>query len=146
DTILMDLRGVRAEALAVLLAVPLTLIALVVVTARDPRRFVVGVAWAAVLDFVVFYPNIAALPLPSVLVNAYQGLLPTWLYPWQFPVNTEPSVTVKLLAAAPLVLLVALAATVVVLGYAAWVWRVVLAERRAQARGEGSLEEPLDAG
>ena len=34
-----------------------------------------------------FYPNIAALPLPSTIVNAYQGLLPTYLYAFQFPVS-----------------------------------------------------------
>ena len=43
---------------------------------------------AAVGWFVVFYPNISALPLPSTVVNAYQGLLPTYLYAFQFPVNT----------------------------------------------------------
>ena len=29
-----------------------------------------------------------ALPLPSTIVNAYQGLLPTYLYAFQFPVST----------------------------------------------------------
>ena len=38
--------------------------------------------------FVVLYPNIAALPLPDTIVNAYQGLLPTYLYAFQFSVNT----------------------------------------------------------
>ena len=38
--------------------------------------------------FVVVYPNISALPLPSAVVNAYQGLLPTYLYAFQFPVST----------------------------------------------------------
>ena len=38
--------------------------------------------------FVILYPNIAALPLPSALVNAYQGILPTYLYAFQFPVST----------------------------------------------------------
>ena len=37
------------------------------------------------------YPNIAALPLPSTVVNAYQGLLPTYLYAFQFPVSTGPA-------------------------------------------------------
>ena len=45
-----------------------------------PRRFVGGRRAAVVAWFVVLYPNIAALPLPSALVNAYQGLLPTYLY------------------------------------------------------------------
>ena len=62
-------------------------------TARDARRFVAGtVLAAATVFFVVFYPNIAALPLPSTIFNAYQGILPTWLYPFQFPDNTDPAV------------------------------------------------------
>ena len=30
----------------------------------------------------------AALPLPAAIVNAYQGILPTYLYAFQFPVST----------------------------------------------------------
>ena len=56
--------------------------------ARDPRRFVAGLVVAAVGWFVVLYPNIAALPLPASIVNAYQGILPTYLYAFQFPVST----------------------------------------------------------
>ncbi len=62
----------------------------------------VGVLAAAAVFFVVFYPNIAALPLPSTLFNAYQGLLPTWLYPFQFPVNTDaPAASQPLLSLVP---------------------------------------------
>ncbi len=138
DGVLLDVNGLRAEALALALAVPLLFLAGVVVTARDPRRFTVGVVLAGVLEFVVFYPNISALPLPSVLVNAYQGLLPTWLYPFQFPVDLEPSVTVKLLSAGPAILFVSLTAAVLVVGYAASVWRTALAERRALAAAGAS--------
>ena len=55
--------------------------------ARDPRRFVVGYLVAVVGWFAILYPNIAALPLPSAVVNAYQGILPTYLYAFQFPVS-----------------------------------------------------------
>ena len=58
-----------------------------VIAARDARRYVVGLISAVVGWFVVFYPNIAALPLPSTIVNAYQGLLPTYLYAFQFPIS-----------------------------------------------------------
>ena len=43
---------------------------------------------AAVGWFAILYPNIAALPLPAAIVNAYQGILPTYLYAFQFPVST----------------------------------------------------------
>ena len=55
---------------------------------RDARRFVLGFVVAAVGWFAILYPNIAALPLPSAVVNAYQGILPTYLYAFQFPVST----------------------------------------------------------
>ena len=55
---------------------------------RDARRFVVGFGVAVVAWFVVLYPNISALPLPSAVVAAYQGILPTYLYAFQFPVST----------------------------------------------------------
>jgi hypothetical protein len=58
-------------------------------------------------------------------VNAYQGLLPTYLYPFQFPVNTDPAAPgLKLFALEPALLLVALSITCLVVGYAAWVWRI----------------------
>ena len=43
---------------------------------------------AAVGWFAILYPNIAAVPLPATIVNAYQGILPTYLYAFQFPVST----------------------------------------------------------
>ena len=49
-----------------------------------------GALVAIIGEFIVFYPNIAALPMPSTIFNAYQGFLPTYLYPFQFPVNTDP--------------------------------------------------------
>ncbi len=98
----------------------------------------VGVALAAVGWFVIWYPNLSALPLPSTIVNAYQGLLPTYLYPFQFPVNTDPAgAAPRLLALEPAILLVALTVTACVLAYSAWVWRIALAERAADD-GAGS--------
>ena len=121
-------------------------VAWVVATARDPRRFAAGLILACVVFFVVWYPNIAALPLPSAIVNAYQGLLPTYLYAFQFPVNTDPVVQgLKLLDGPPLILLGALLATVVVVGYSAWSWRIALAEREADRR-DAEAVAPGEAG
>ena len=55
---------------------------------RDARRFVVGFVVAVVGWFAILYPNISALPLPAAVVAAYQGILPTYLYAFQFPVST----------------------------------------------------------
>ena len=85
---LINLPGIVPELVALVVAVPLGLVAIQVMTARDSRRFVAGLVAAAAIWFVILYPNIAALPLPTTIVNAYQGLLPTYLYPFQFAVNT----------------------------------------------------------
>ncbi len=69
----------------------LALPAWLVLRARDPRRFVLGVLGAALLWLLVFYPNLSGLPLPSDLASLYQGLLPTWNWDFQFAVNTDPA-------------------------------------------------------
>ena len=79
------------EVLALGLLVVLAPLAYLVWIATSPRRFAVGVVLVAVFVFVLFYPNLSGLPLPAGVYNWYQGLLPTWLYPFQFPVNTDPA-------------------------------------------------------
>jgi dolichyl-phosphate-mannose--protein O-mannosyl transferase len=142
--------GINPEVVALALLVPLGLCAYVIVTARDSRRFTLGFVWAAVLLFVFFYPNISALPLPSELFNAYQGILPTWLYVFQFPVNTDPPVYVKLLDWWPAILFAALLVTAAIVGYSAWSWRIALAERAAERDGTwppgDATDEPADEG
>jgi predicted membrane-bound dolichyl-phosphate-mannose-protein mannosyltransferase len=133
--------GLRPELIALVALIPLGLCAYAIVTARDPRRFTLGFIWAAVVVFILFYPNISALPLPSQVFNAYQGILPTWLYPFQFPVNTDPAVAVKILDWWPALLLVALLVTAAVVAYSTWSWRIAIAERAA-AGGPGEAEEP----
>jgi hypothetical protein len=141
---IIDVVGIHPEVVALALLVPLGLCAYVIVTARDPRRFTLGFVWAAVLLFVFFYPNISALPLPSQLFNAYQGILPTWLYVFQFPVNTDPPITVKLLDWWPAILFGALLVTAAIVGYSAWSWRVALAERAAEAAGTWPRHDGMD--
>jgi hypothetical protein len=87
--------------------------------------FVVAVAgW-----FVVLYPNISALPLPSWIVPAYQGILPTYLYAFQFPVSkVTRGADTPLLTPMLALLLIALTVTCLVVAYSAWVWRLSLAD------------------
>jgi hypothetical protein len=140
-TPILSLEGFRPELVALLLLVPLGAVAWVIATARDARRFTIGLIAAIAGWFVILYPNIAALPLPTSLVNAYQGLLPTYLYPFQFPVNTDAvPPAVKLFALGPLLLLAGLVVFCAVLAYAAAVWRYALAERDdAGGGGRGAL-------
>jgi hypothetical protein len=65
--------------------------AYIVLRAADPRRFVAGAVGAALVFFVLFYPNIASLPLPGTLAQIHLGLLPTWNWGFQFAVNTDPA-------------------------------------------------------
>jgi hypothetical protein len=139
DSVIISIQGIPSELIALAALVPLGLAAALVVTARDARRFVAGALVAAVTFFAVLYPNISALPLPAAVVNAYQGLLPTYLYPFQFPVNTDPAVAAPLLGIQPLILLLALLVAVIVVGYSAWVWRIALAERAAAGVDDDGL-------
>src|SRR3972149_3415880 len=57
---------------------PLACAAWLALGARDPRRFTVGVVGAMGLWFVLFYPDIGALPVPTGLARLFQTLpLPT---------------------------------------------------------------------
>lgn len=85
---LFAVNGLAPEPLALLALVPLGLIAGQILTARDAHRFVGGLVAAVALNFVVLYPNISALPLPGSLYQWYQGILPTYLYAFQFWSNT----------------------------------------------------------
>ena len=132
DTALLTLTTIPVEPIAVVAGLPLVYLAFRVLEARDPRRFVAGYLVAAVSWFLVLYPNIAALPLPSVLVNAYQGIVPTYLYAFQFPVSTVARGSeTPLLTPTLAVLAVALVLTCLVVAYSAWAWRAALADSSA---------------
>jgi hypothetical protein len=137
---MFTLRNVAVEPVAILVALPLVLIAGFVATARDARRFVGGAVLAIVCTAIFFYPNIAALPLPAPIVNMYQGILPTYVYPFQFPVSTVDRNVAgpSLLAPGPAILLAALTVACAVVAYSAWVWRIALAERAAGDPGDSS--------
>jgi hypothetical protein len=134
DVALLTLTSVPVEPIALVVAIPLVFLAAQVIAARDARRYVVGLCVAVVGWFVVFYPNIAALPLPSTIVNAYQGLLPTYLYAFQFPVSdVARNVDTPLLSGTFAVLTIAIGVTCLVVAYSASVWRLALAESNAAA-------------
>jgi protein-O-mannosyltransferase-like protein/dolichyl-phosphate-mannose-protein mannosyltransferase len=142
DISIINLDSIPVEPIALIVAIPLGALALVVATARDARRFAAGVLVAVVAEFVVFYPNLSALPLPAAFATTYQGVLPTYVYPFQFPVSTvdRHGPGPSLFAVGPAVLLGALTVTCLILAYSAWIWRVTLAERRlAEADDEGDI-------
>jgi Dolichyl-phosphate-mannose-protein mannosyltransferase/C-terminal four TMM region of protein-O-mannosyltransferase/Glycosyltransferase family 87 len=139
DTPLLSMPGIVPEVIALVIAIPLLLIALQLLMARDARRFVVGTVAVAAGWFAILYPNIAALPLPSALVNAYQGLLPTYLYAFQFSVNTTQRTGSTSFADPWFAVFIAfLLIACAVIAYAAWVWRLALAEEAASEQASGS--------
>ena len=135
DAALFSFTGVVPELIA-LAAVPLGLVALQVVTARDAHRFAAGSS-AAAAWFVVLYPNISALPMPATIVNAYQGLLPTYLYPFQFPVNTVDRGGAISFADPRSRSCGVLGSRAAWSRYATWVWRMALADDE-RPRGPGT--------
>ena len=138
---LLSGNAIAVEPIALIVGLPLLALAAVVATARDARRFVIGLVAAIAAVFVVFYPNISALPLPSAVFNAYQGVLPTYLYPFQFPVSLVDRTIAppSLFAPGPAILLVALIVTCLIVAYSAWIWRITLAERRLEEADDGSV-------
>jgi hypothetical protein len=135
DQPLVTLDRIPVEPVAVILALPAVALAVFVATARDARRFVLGAVAALVAWFIIVYPNFSALPLPTAIANVYQGVLPTYLYAFQFPVNNvAATVPIHLLGPVPLLLGGAMVFLAIVVAYSAWVWRLALAERRADER------------
>jgi len=138
DTPILTLTRIPVEPIVLVAAVPLAYLALGVLAGGDPRRYVIGYVVAAVGWAVILYPNIAALPLPSAIVNAYQGILPTYLYAFQFPVSTiDRTVRTPILTPSFLLLTGTLVVTCLVVAYSAWVWRISLATDEASDEGDG---------
>jgi Gpi18-like mannosyltransferase/predicted membrane-bound dolichyl-phosphate-mannose-protein mannosyltransferase len=121
---------------ALLLLVPLSAVAYLVLLARDPRRFAAGILGAFALWFVVFYPDIAALPIPTGLKNLFQVLpLPTYAYDFQFAVNTDAATQITVVGPESLALTVVTAALAGAVMYAAWSWRLARAETGPRPTG-----------
>ena len=140
---LFTINGIVPEIIALIVAVPLGLIAIQVLTARDARRFVAGLVAVTGAWFVLLYPNISALPMPSTIVNAYQGLLPTYLYAFQFSVNTvDRGKSISFADPKFAILMVFLVVASGVVAYSAWAWRQALAPDHAEG---GESEGPIDS-
>jgi hypothetical protein len=68
-------------------------------------------------------------PLPSTVHNAYQGILPTYLYAFQFWVSQiDRNDSTPLFTPFLALLIGALVVTSLVVAYSAWVWRLSLAD------------------
>jgi hypothetical protein len=128
---------VGAEPLALVALVLLGAPAILVLRARDPRRLALGIAGAAVVMFLIWYPNLTGLPMPDAFANLYQGLLPTWNYSFQFAVNRDPPVSGPLVDLGSVIVgLITLAFVAGVMG-AARAWRTGRTVRAMEVRQPG---------
>jgi hypothetical protein len=144
---LFTFNGIVPEIIALVVAIPLGLMAVQVLTARDARRFVIGLVAVTGAWFVVLYPNISALAMPSTVVNAYQGLLPTYLYAFQFGVSTVDRSTAISFADPKFAILVAfLVVASGVVAYSAWAWRQALGQGPGDGSGTGDTDGETGAG
>ena len=77
---------------------------------------------------------------------AYQGILPTYLYAFQFPVSTVTrNVNTPLFTPTLAVLLLALTVTCLVVAYSTWAWRLTMAERLAAPGAPGAPDSSGDS-
>jgi hypothetical protein len=83
--------------------VPATVAAWSILGATDLRRiFTITISSIAAVAL-LWYPNWSALPLPTGLHNWYQGVLPTWTWPFQFGVTLEKPAETAIVSSATLV-------------------------------------------
>jgi hypothetical protein len=126
-----------------LLAIFLGLLGLVMsyfaLTARNPRRFVLGVCVIAAMVFLALYPDLSGLWLPSKIIGIYYAPLPTWLYGFQFSVNLQPSVSVGVVGTYALSCALVALFVACVAAWVAWERRIVVGWRRSRSLlGSGS--------
>jgi hypothetical protein len=135
-----------AQWVAIVLLVVMSIFAYVAITARDPRRLVLGFCAAAVVAFVLLYPNLSALPMPNSIVSAYNGFIPTWMYGFEFAVDLQPAAAVHVTSVGTLSAVIAALFVAVAIGYWAWVQRVLVGYRRHQRAlaGSGSGDRAVD--
>ena len=83
--------------------VPATVAAWSILGATDVRRIFAITIGSIAAVALVWYPNWSALPLPTGIHNWYQGVLPTWTWPFQFGVTLESPAETALVSSATLV-------------------------------------------
>ena len=102
--------GTPGPVIGALLLIPAAYAAWSLRRIDDPRRLYRWLLVAIGLVALIWYPNWSALPLPTGVHNAYQGLLPTWTWSFQFGVTLEKPVDVPLVSGATILFGAALAA------------------------------------
>ncbi len=105
--------GTPGPVIGALALIPATLLAWMILGARSPKKIFTGAIAAIAVVALLWYPNWSALPLPTGAHNWYQGLLPTWVWAFQFGVTLAKPISVPLLGAATVIEAIALCAVAV---------------------------------
>jgi hypothetical protein len=95
--------GTPGPLIGAIALVPATVAAWSILGARDVRRIFTVTIFSIAAVALVWYPNWAALPLPTGIHNWYQGVLPTWTWPFQFGVTLEKPAETALISGATVV-------------------------------------------
>ena len=114
----------------------------IAITAKNPRRFVLGVCAAAAIAFAYMYPDLSALWMPARIQGIYSVLSPTWMYGFFFATNLQDSSTVKIVSAESAGAVIAALFVAGVAAWAAWERRVVVGWGRAAKRGAETDDPP----
>ncbi len=85
-----------------------------------------------VTTFLVLYPNLSALPMPANIISVYNGLLPSWFYGFEFAVNLQPGLAVKIVSSSTILLSLVVLLVAGVAAWAAWERRAVIGYRRVK--------------
>jgi hypothetical protein len=81
--------GTPGPLIGAIALVPATVAAWSILGATNMRRMFGATLGSIAAVALVWYPNWSALPLPTGLHNWYQGVIPTWTWPFQFGVTLE---------------------------------------------------------
>ena len=81
--------GTPGPLIGAIALVPATVAAWSILGATNMRRMFGTTLGSIAAVALVWYPNWSALPLPTGLHNWYQGVIPTWTWPFQFGVTLE---------------------------------------------------------
>jgi hypothetical protein len=131
-----------SDLMAVFLGLVGAIMSIFALTARNPRRFTLGICVVAVIAFLALYPDLSALWLPSKIQGIYYALLPTWMYGFQFSVNLQPSLSVSMISSSTILSSAFALFVAAVAAWVAWERRVVVGYYRARRlRGNGSADD-----
>jgi hypothetical protein len=119
------------------------------ITARNPRRFVLGFCVIAAIMFAFLYPDLSALWMPATIQGIYSVLSPTWMYGFFFSTNLQISTPVKIISVSTAAAVAAVLFAAGVAAWAAWERRLSVAWKKSRLlteADEAAVPDPASTG